>query len=140
MVTDRRVLYVDGVLRKNSFDAGLSMITDVRFTQGVLGRSLGYGDLVVATASNRPLDFRQIRDALEFKQAIMTAQHATVEARADEILVSKGLTPSVAAPVAAPLSRPSRRPPSSPRRRPFPPGMARTCPRCMRTTRPPLTR
>ena len=31
----------------------------------------------------------------------MTAQHATVEARADEILVSKGLTPSVAAPAAA---------------------------------------
>ena len=34
MVTDRQVLYVDGVLRKNSFDAGLSMITDVGFTQG----------------------------------------------------------------------------------------------------------
>jgi membrane protein YdbS with pleckstrin-like domain len=101
MVTDRRVLYVDGVLRKNSVDAGLSMITDVGFRQGVLGRSLGYGDLVVATASNRPLHFRQIRDALAFKQAIMTAQHATVEARADEILVSKGLAPTAATPAAA---------------------------------------
>lgn len=102
-VTDRRVLYVDGVLRKNSADAGLSMITDVSFRQGVLGRSLGYGDLVIATASNRPLHFRQIRDALAFKQAIMAAQHATVEARADEILVSKGLAPAAAAvaPVAA---------------------------------------
>jgi membrane protein YdbS with pleckstrin-like domain len=101
MVTDRRVLYVDGVLRKNSVDAGLNMITDVGFRQGVIGRSLGYGDLVVATASNRPLHFRQIKGALDFKQAIMTAQHATVEARADEILVSKGLAPAATAPVAA---------------------------------------
>ncbi|MFN8518828.1 MAG: PH domain-containing protein [Chloroflexota bacterium] len=106
LVTDRRVLYVDGVFRKNSSDAGLSMITDVSFRQGVLGRSLGYGDLVIATASNRPLHFRQIKDALEFKQAIMAAQHATVEARADEILVSRGLAPAsavsaAAAPVAA---------------------------------------
>lgn len=101
MVTDRRVLYVDGVLRKNSFDAGLSMITDVGFRQTFLGRKLGYGDLQIATASNRPLHFREIRDALAFKQAIMTAQHATVEARADEILVSKGLAPTAAAPVAA---------------------------------------
>ena len=106
MVTDRRVLYVDGVLRKNSADAGLSMITDVGFRQGMIGRSLGYGDLVVATASNRPLHFRQIKEALAFKQAIMGAQHATVEARADEILVSKGLAPAVAAPaaVAAPVA------------------------------------
>lgn len=101
LVTDRRVLYVDGVLRKNSMDAGLSMITDVSFRQGFVGRRLGYGDLVVATASNRPLHFRQIRDALAFKQAIMTAQHATVEARADEILVSKGLAPTSATEVAA---------------------------------------
>jgi uncharacterized membrane protein YdbT with pleckstrin-like domain len=102
MVTDRRVLYVDGVLRKNSVDAGLSMITDVGFRQSMLGRSLGYGDLMIATASNRPLNFREIRDALAFKQAIMAAQHATVEARADEILVSKGLAPSAArAPVVA---------------------------------------
>lgn len=102
MVTDRRVLYVDGVLRKNSVDAGLSMITDVGFRQGLVGRSLGYGDLVVATASNRPLHFREIRDALGFKQAIMAAQHATIEARADEILVSRGLAPAASGrPVAA---------------------------------------
>jgi len=101
MVTDRRVLYVDGVWRKNSMDAGLSMITDVGFRQGVMGRSLGYGDLVIATASNRPLQFREIRDALAFKQAIMAAQHATIEARADEILMSKGLAPAASAPVAA---------------------------------------
>jgi hypothetical protein len=97
MVTDRRVLYLDGLLRKNSFDAGLSMITDVGFRQTFLGRRLGYGDLVIATASNRPLHFREIRDALAFKQEIMSAQQGTIEARADEILVSKGLAPTVAA-------------------------------------------
>ncbi len=97
LVTDRRVLYVEGVLRKSSADAGLSMITDVGFRQGVIGRRLGYGDLVIATASSRPLRFRQMRDALEFKKAIMAAQQATIEARADQILAAKGLAPTVAA-------------------------------------------
>ncbi len=101
LVTDRRVLYVEGVLRKSSADAGLSMITDVGFRQGVIGRRLGYGDLVVATASSRPLRFRQMRDALEFKKAIMASQQATIEARADQILAAKGLAPTVATTAAA---------------------------------------
>ena len=86
LVTDRRVLYVEGVLRRNSRDAGLKMITDVGFRQTFLGRKLGFGDLVIATAANRPLEFRQMRDAIAFKKVIMAAQQGTLVARADEIL------------------------------------------------------
>ncbi|MCY7419037.1 MAG: PH domain-containing protein, partial [Chloroflexi bacterium] len=71
LVTDRRVLYVEGVLRRNSRDAGLQMITDVGFSQTFIGRKMGFGDLVVATAANRPLHFRQMRDAIAFKKVIM---------------------------------------------------------------------
>ena len=39
LVTDRRVLYIEGWLRRNSTDAGLSMITDVGFRQSFLGRT-----------------------------------------------------------------------------------------------------
>ncbi|MEZ4597335.1 MAG: PH domain-containing protein [Chloroflexota bacterium] len=142
MVTDRRVLYVDGVLRKNSVDAGLNMITDVGFRQGVLGRTLDYGDLVVATASNRPLHFRQIRDASCSRVAIMAAQHATVEARADEILASKGLGPASVAPMAAiatsapatAVTAATTTAPVPPRPWPPWPGTVPTCPRWPRTT------
>ena len=97
LVTDRRVLYVEGVLRRNSRDAGLQMITDVGFRQTFLGRKMGYGDLVIATAANRPLDFRQMRDAVSFKKVIMAAQQGTIQARADEILGKTPTVPSVAA-------------------------------------------
>ncbi|MBX3032036.1 MAG: PH domain-containing protein [Chloroflexi bacterium] len=93
LVTERRVLYVEGVLRRTSVDAGLNMITDVGFRQSFLGQKLGYGDLAIATASNRPITFRQMRDAMAFKRDIMAAQHATIEARADEILQQTGRAP-----------------------------------------------
>ncbi len=97
LVTDRRVLYVEGVLRRNSRDAGLKMITDVGFRQTFLGRRLGFGDLTIATAANRPLDFRQMRDAIAFKKVIMAAQQGTLEARASEIMGTSERVPSVAA-------------------------------------------
>ena len=97
LVTDRRVLYIEGVLRRNSRDAGLPMITDVSFQQTFLGRKMGYGDLNIATAANRPLDFRQMRDAISFKKVIMAAQQGTIQARADQILGKPATVPSVAA-------------------------------------------
>ncbi len=45
-----------------------------------------FADLVVATAANRPLQFRDMRNAIDFKKAIMAAQQGTVAARADQIL------------------------------------------------------
>ena len=97
LVTDRRVLYVEGVLRRNSRDAGLKMITDVGFVQTFLGRHMGFGDLTIATAANRPLHFRQMRDAIAFKKVIMAAQQGTLEARASEIMGDSAAVPSVAA-------------------------------------------
>ncbi len=97
LVTDRRVLYVEGVVRRNSRDAGLKMITDVGFRQTFIGRKMGFGDLVIATAANQPLDFRQMRDAIAFKKVIMAAQMGTLQARADEILGKPAAVPSVAA-------------------------------------------
>ena len=51
---------------------------------------MGFGDLIIATAANRPLDFRQMRDAIAFKKVIMAAQQGTLEARADEIMGKPG--------------------------------------------------
>jgi membrane protein YdbS with pleckstrin-like domain len=97
LVTDRRVLYVEGLLRRNSRDAGMKMITDVGFRQTFLGRRMGFGDLTIATAANRPLHFREMRDAVAFKKVIMAAQMGTIEKRADEILGKPAAVPSVAA-------------------------------------------
>ena len=97
LVTNRRVLYIEGWLRRNSRDAGLKMITDIGFRQTFIGGKMGFGDLTIATAANRPLHFREMRDAIAFKKVIMAAQQGTLEARADEILGNSTAVPSVAA-------------------------------------------
>ena len=62
-------------MRKTSVDASLDKITDVR-TPVLPGRTLGYGDLTMVTASSTPTTLDQIIDAIEFKKAIMEAQDA----------------------------------------------------------------
>jgi uncharacterized membrane protein YdbT with pleckstrin-like domain len=83
-LTNRRVIYADGVLRKQTVDASLDKITDVGFGQGVLGRWLGFGDLAVMTSAGQPMTFRAMIEAAEFKKAILNAQEALIRARAGD--------------------------------------------------------
>lgn len=102
VLTSRRVLVSDGWLRKQSSDASLDKITDVSYDQSFLGARLGFGDLTIETASNTPLPMRELRDAIEFKKAIMVQQDALVRERASHLLAGQaGLPPAVAQVVAA---------------------------------------
>ena len=51
LVTNRRVLKVEGILSKRSADSSLEKINDAVLQQSVLGRMLGYGDLDILTAN-----------------------------------------------------------------------------------------
>jgi hypothetical protein len=90
VLTNRRVLHSDGLLRRSSIEAALTQITDVGFRETFIGRYFGYADLSVVTASGEPLRFRQMVDGLEFKKQIMNAQEALIRARAGQILTSEG--------------------------------------------------
>ena len=50
VVTDRRILRSQGVLTRNIGSVSLAAITDLTCRRPLLGRVLGYGDLVVETA------------------------------------------------------------------------------------------
>ena len=110
VLTSRRVLTSDGWLRKQSSDASLDKITDVAYEQSFFGARLGFGDLTIETASNTPLPMRELRDAIEFKKAIMVQQDALVKERASHLLAAQqgslpGMAPMMAAaPVAAAAS------------------------------------
>lgn len=106
VLTSRRVLTSDGWLRKQSSDASLDKITDVAYDQSFFGARLGFGDLTIETASNTPLVMRELRDAIEFKKAIMVQQDALVRERASHLLAAQqgqipGMAPIVAAAAAA---------------------------------------
>ena len=77
VLTSRRVMRMDGVLRKRSFDSSLEQINDVRTEQSFLGRTLNYADLTIYTASDAANEvYAQLLDGLQFKKAVMEAKEA----------------------------------------------------------------
>ncbi|MGC8634578.1 MAG: PH domain-containing protein [Candidatus Limnocylindrales bacterium] len=77
MVTNRRVLQVEGILNKRAADSSLEKINDAILTQTLLGRILGYGDLEVLTASESAIDrFRMLAHAAAFKREMLNQKHA----------------------------------------------------------------
>jgi hypothetical protein len=77
VLTNRRAMRLDGMFRKRSFDSSLEQINDISFTQSVLGRSMGYADLTILTASGAANEsYEQLMDGLQFKKAVLDAKEA----------------------------------------------------------------
>ncbi len=76
VVTNWRVIQVEGVVNKRAVDSSLEKINDAVLTQSIFGRALGFGDLKVLTASEAAIsEFRMIRRPIEFKKAMLDAKH-----------------------------------------------------------------
>ncbi len=78
MVTNRRVLKLEGLFAKIHRDASLDKINDMDLEQGLLGRLLGYGDLGISTANeDASVTYHFLDDPVEFKrQALMSREAA----------------------------------------------------------------
>lgn len=82
IVTDRRVLIRQGVITHSGIDIPMSRISNVQFRHGLMDRMLGTGTLIVASASDDPLEFddipqvqrvhsllyQQVFDSMEFRR------------------------------------------------------------------------
>ena len=98
VVTDRRVIRVAGVLRKQALDSGLAKVNDVRLTQTIPGRMLGYGTLEIITASESGINrLEYLPRPMAFKKAMMAAA-AAVSGSAAVAPAIAGAAPSEAAP------------------------------------------
>jgi hypothetical protein len=76
LVTNRRVLKVEGVLKKRSADSSLEKINDAVLEQSVLGRMLGYGDLDILTAAEQSVDqYRMLAQAQTFKKVMLEEKY-----------------------------------------------------------------
>ncbi|OZF07281.1 PH domain-containing protein [Rhodococcoides fascians] len=83
IVTDRRVLIRQGVITHSGIDIPMSRISNVQFRHGLVDRMLGTGTLIIASASDDPLEFddiprvqrvhsllyQQVFDSLEFRRS-----------------------------------------------------------------------
>jgi hypothetical protein len=76
VITNRRVMKVEGVLKKRSADSSLEKINDAVLEQSVFGRMLGYGDLDILTANEQSVDrYRMLSQAQRFKRTMLDEKH-----------------------------------------------------------------
>jgi hypothetical protein len=101
-VTNLRVLRYEGFMQKRSSETLLSSVSDVKLNVGIIGKSLGYGDLQIFTQSGDAGadSFTSITKPAEFRNAMMTlklqAQTGGIPAAAP--------APVAAAPAPAPVA------------------------------------
>jgi hypothetical protein len=76
LVTNRRVIKVEGILGKRSADSSLEKINDAVLSQSLFGRMLGYGDLDIMTAAEESVDrYRMLGEAQTFKRTMLDEKH-----------------------------------------------------------------
>ncbi|MBI1262744.1 MAG: PH domain-containing protein [Rhizobiales bacterium] len=77
VMTSRRVIQMHGVFDKTVSDSLLEKLNDVKTEQSLLGRILGYGNIVILTASEAVVnDLKMISRPLAFKRAMLEAKEA----------------------------------------------------------------
>jgi uncharacterized membrane protein YdbT with pleckstrin-like domain len=75
LVTDRRVIQLEGFVSKRVLDSSLDKINDVRLSQSLAGRLLGFGTIEILTASETGMNrLDQVPAPLEFKRAMMATR------------------------------------------------------------------
>src|SRR5450759_2676782 len=76
LITNRRVIKVEGMIDKKSGDSSLEKINDAVLTQGILARILRYGDLEVLTANEEAIDrYVMLAHVVDFKKAMLNAKN-----------------------------------------------------------------
>jgi uncharacterized membrane protein YdbT with pleckstrin-like domain len=78
IVTNHRVIHINGVINKNVIDSSLEKVNDVKLTQSYLGRIFNYGDIEILTASELGVNLlKRINDPIKYKTAMLNAKEAT---------------------------------------------------------------
>jgi len=76
VLTNRRVIQVEGVLNRTATDSSLEKINDALLSQSVFGRMFDFGDLTVLTASESGIEkMRMIRSPIVYKKKMLDAKH-----------------------------------------------------------------
>jgi hypothetical protein len=77
LITNRRIVKVEGILNKRAADSSLEKINDAILTQDILGRMFGFGDLDILTAADAAVDrYRMLDRAPDFKRQMLDAKRA----------------------------------------------------------------
>lgn len=73
VVTDRRVVIKVGLLRRRTLEMQLSKVESISVMQDIMGRLLGYGNIVLTGSGGTHEVFDLVRGVLAFQQAVQAA-------------------------------------------------------------------
>ena len=77
IVTNRRVMKVNGLINKHSADSSLEKINDAVLDQNLFGRMFNYGDLDIITAAEETVDrYKMLQGVITFKKEILYQKHS----------------------------------------------------------------
>jgi uncharacterized membrane protein YdbT with pleckstrin-like domain len=80
-ITNKRVIVKVGFIRRNSIEVLLSKVEGIQVNQGILGRILGYGSIVVSGTGGTKDPFRKISNPFEFRKKAQEQIAAVQESR-----------------------------------------------------------
>jgi hypothetical protein len=107
LVTNRRVLKVEGIVNKRSADSSLEKINDAVLAQDLFARMFNYGDLDILTAADVAVDrYRMLNRASQFKREMLNQKH-DLEGEYGRPLPSPPLRSPAPAMAAAPVAAPA---------------------------------
>ena len=111
-VTTLRVLRYEGLVQRRSSETLLTSVSDVKLNVGLVGKSLGYGDLRIFTQSGDAGadNFTTITQPAEFRNAMMTIKLRRTGGPASRA-GSAGPSPLRRPPAPAPAAAPGGSPP-----------------------------
>lgn len=73
VLTNRRVIAKFGVISRDTVEIGFKKIESIRVNQGVIGRMLNYGNIVITGSGATHAPIQNIANPLEFRRAFDTA-------------------------------------------------------------------
>lgn len=86
VVTDRRVMFRQGIVTRSGIDIPVVRINSVQFRHGLVDRVLRTGTLVIESASDDPLEFDDIPDV----EKVHALLYARLDDRLDDDLDHRG--------------------------------------------------
>ena len=99
LVTNMRVIKVEGIINKHSADSSLEKINDAVLDQSLVGRMFGFGDLDILTANEESVDrYKWLHKAASFKKEMLNQKVAL------ESGYGQGRGPGIAAAASAPAA------------------------------------
>lgn len=73
-ITDKRVIAKTGLIKRETVEIGLSKVSSLQIKQGLFGRLLGYGSLVICDVGASRAPIKYIKNPMEFRRRFFELQ------------------------------------------------------------------